>query len=285
MGITLPCGHEAVTTDQAHYCSYLRLHELLQLQPTGDQTRHPDEHLFVSTHQAFEIWFKQLLFDMQRLIAALDRDNTGLATWLTRRITRITALFTPMIQILDTMAPSDFFTFRPYLSPASGTESQQFRAIEILAGLRDPAYRHFLETPIETDPNGNQTCLWTDWLRTLWESRSLHDAVMDLFRRRGVTPADIYTSAPLPNPNADLFLLAEELLDFDETFALWRTAHARVAERAIGPDIPGTSHTTGVRYLDYTAARSRFFPELWHARTTLWERMGDAPHEPATRRG
>jgi tryptophan 2,3-dioxygenase len=284
MGITLPCGHEVVTADQVHYCNYLRLAELLRLQPTADQTHHPDEHLFVSTHQAFEIWFKEVLFEVPRIITALDASDIGLAIWLVRRITHIVTLFTPMVQILETMAPGDFFAFRAHLAPGSGTESQQFREIEILAGLRDPAYRRYLETPIEADPAGNQTLLWTARLQALWENRSLNDALMDLLQRRGVTAVDIYTVAPTPNPHADLFLLAEALLDFDETFGLWRTAHARMAERAIGTDVQGTGHTSGVRYLDHAAGRPHFFPALWQARTTLWERLGHAP-ELASQRG
>ncbi|HBY95675.1 MAG: tryptophan 2,3-dioxygenase family protein [Ardenticatenaceae bacterium] len=272
MPVKLACGHEVVDEHQTHYCRYLRLKELLQLQPRTDELRHPDEHLFVSTHQTFEIWFKQVLFDLPRIIAALDADNVGLATWLAKRITRISALFTPMIQVLESMAPSDFFAFRPFLAPASGTESEQFRAIEILAGLRDPAYLRYLQMPLDESPEGNQVYLWTERLHTLWESRSVNDALMDLLERRGTSPADIYTVAPAPNPNFDLFLLAEALLDFDETFTLWRTAHARMAERALGADIKGTGHTSGVRYLDYAATRPHFFPALWKARTVLWER-------------
>lgn len=273
MPVKLPCGHEVVTADQTHYCEYLRLNELLRLQPSSDELHHPDEHLFVCTHQTFEIWFKQLLFDLPRIIAALDADNVGLATWLSKRIARIAALFTPMIQVLESMAPSDFFAFRAHLAPASGTESEQFRAIEILAGLRDPAYLRYLQMPLAEDPEGNQTFMWTERLRRLWESRSVNDALMDLLERRGVTAADIYTVAPTPNPNSDLFLLAEALLDFDEIMTLWRTAHARMAERALGADIKGTGHTSGVRYLDYAATRPHFFPQLWKARTVLWERQ------------
>lgn len=285
MPVRLACGHEVVDARQTHYCDYLRLDELLRLQPRDDELHHPDEHLFVSTHQTFEIWFKQILFDLPRIIAALNADDVGLATWLARRITRISALFTPMIQVLESMAPSDFFAFRPYLAPASGTESEQFRAIEILAGLRDPAYLRYLQMPLADDPEGNQTFMWTERLRTLWESRSVNDALMDLLERRGVTPADIYTVAPEPNLHFDLFLLAETLLDFDETFTLWRVAHARMAERALGPDIKGTGHTSGVRYLDYAATRPHFFPALWKARTALWARQEGLQQEGSQVKG
>lgn len=276
MTTKLPCGHEVVAPQQTHYCTYLRLPELLRLQPTGDELQHPDEHLFVSVHQTFEIWFKQILFELQRIIAALDGDDVGLGIWLTQRVTQIAALFGPMIRILESMAPSDFFAFRGHLSPASGTESTQFREIEILAGLRDPAYQRYLQMPIEEGPDNNATYLWTPRLCQLWESRSLNDALTDLLRRRDVTAADLYTVAPVPNPHFDLFLLAEALLSFDETFAIWRSAHARMAERTIGHDVKGTGHTSGVRYLDHAAARPRFFPALWQARTTLWERLGSA---------
>ncbi|HLY31995.1 MAG TPA: tryptophan 2,3-dioxygenase family protein, partial [Ktedonobacterales bacterium] len=140
MSVKLPCGHTVVDANQTHYCAYLRLDGLLSQQPADDELQHPDERLFITTHQAFELWFRQILFDMRHSIAALDADNIGLAISLTQRMTRIVGLFAPMLHIIETMAPSDFLVFRSALAPASGSESQQFRELELLAGLRDPAY-------------------------------------------------------------------------------------------------------------------------------------------------
>lgn len=277
MAYILACGHQVAHQDQPHYCDYLRLNELLNLQPAAEQLRHPDEHLFVTVHQSSEIWFKQILFELPRCIDALDTDNVGLAIWLVRRINRIAALLPPMLQLLDTMAPSDFFTFRSSLSPASGAESQQFREIELVVGVRDDAYRERLAVACE---NEAATGLWTERLNTLWNSRSLRTALHDFFERRDLTPDRIYVVAPQPNPNAEIFLLVEELLDFDEAMMRWRSMHVRIAERAIGPMLAGTGRSAGVSYLEAGSTTRRFFPELWQLRTRLWEARATFAQQP-----
>ena len=270
----LACGHVVGDPAQTHYCEYLRLGELLDLQPDWDEVRHPDEHLFVVTHQSFELWFTQLRFDLRRIIEALDADDVSLATWLVGRCSDVVRMFSPMMRTLETMAPSDFFAFRELLEPASGTESSQWHEVELLAGLRDENFRRFLETEPSGDPSkGVPSRLWTDALERLWDAPSVASALHDLLERRGVEAADVYVVAPRENPNGDLFLLAEALLGFDEEFRIWRFAHARTAQRAIGPDTKGTGHTSGVSYLDRIAThRADFFPELWQARERLWER-------------
>jgi tryptophan 2,3-dioxygenase len=277
---TLPCGHGVNNPEQLHYCSYLRLDELLRLQPEAERLRHPDEHLFVVTHQAFELWFTQLRFDLRRVIDALERDDVGLATWLTHRCTAVARLLSPVMRVLESMTPSDFYAFRAHLVPASGGESWQWHEVELLAGAREEAFRRYLEAEIAPDPAGSpQAFLWTERLARLWEEPSVASACQALFRRRGVEPADVYQVAPAHNPHADLALLAEALLDFDEEVRIWRFVHARTAERTIGPDAEGTGHTTGVRYLERMAThRASFFPFLWKARGDLWERqLGSAP--------
>lgn len=272
---TLPCGHRVNNPAQTHYCSYLRLDELLRLQPTVEQVRHPDEHLFIVTHQTFELWFTQLRWDLERIIAALQRNDVGRATWLAHRCTAIVRMFSPMMRTLESMTPSDFFAFRAHLSPASGTESGQWHEIELLAGAREDAFRRYLESELSEDrTTGPQAYLWTDRLSALWKQPSVASVCEDLLARRGVAPADIYQVAPADNLHADLVLLAEALLDFDEEVKIWRFVHARTAERTVGPDTEGTGHTSGVRYLDHMALhRAPFFPFLWHARADLWERQ------------
>ena len=268
----LPCGHVVADAGQTHYCSYLRLGELLSLQPGRDELRHPDEHLFIVTHQSFELWFAQLRFDLRRVIEALRSDDVTLATWLVRRCVAVLRLFSPMMRMLETMSPSDFFAFREHLEPASGTESSQWHEVELMAGLRDENFRRFLEAE-PGEESGTPSKLWTDRLEKLWDEPSVASGLSGLLERRGVEAADLYRVAPERNPHGDLFLLAEALLEFDEEFRIWRFVHARVAQREIGPDTRGTGHTSGVSYLDYVAThRADFFPELWRARDELWER-------------
>jgi tryptophan 2,3-dioxygenase len=270
----LPCGHEVSDANQVHYCSYLRIPELTGLQPQEDQLKHHDELLFIITHQAFELWFKLLLHELAAATELLAADNAGYATWLMQRVNQIVRLLIEQIHITETMAPQDFFAFRAALSPASGTESLQYREIEIRSGLHDTArYRPALEAaPGPPGSESPQTRVLTASLAAAWEQPSLHDAFMDMLRRRGVQVEQIY--APLDRSrHHDLFLLAETLLEYDELFNLWRTHHRAMVERALSGATKGTGHTTGVRYLDRTLTYPHFFPELWDARATLWQQI------------
>lgn len=277
-GHLLPCGHRVRDPEQVHYCSYLRLDELLRLQPTPEQVRHPDEHLFVVTHQSFELWFSQLRWELRRIIAALEDDDVGFATRLAQRCTAILRMLSPMMRVLEGMTPTDFYAFRAHLAPASGSESGQWHEVELLAGAREERFRQHLETELLEEPGqGMQSTLWTRRLAELWEAPSVASACEALLERRSVSPAEIYREREGGGSrHPELVLLAEALLDFDEEVRVWRFVHARTAERTIGPDVEGTGHTTGVRYLDAAALhREYFFPFLWKARAELWERQQD----------
>jgi tryptophan 2,3-dioxygenase len=273
----LPCGHEVSDADQVHYCSYLRVPELTGLQPPDAELKHHDELLFIITHQAFELWFKQILHELAAVITWLEADNIGYATWLLRRVGQIVRLLIEQIHIVEMMAPQDFFAFRAALSPASGTESLQYREIEIRSGLHDTArYRPALEAaPGPPGSEAPQTRVLTAGLAAAWEQPSLRDAFMGLLERRNVSIEQVY--APLDRSgHHDLFLLAEALLEYDELFSLWRTHHRVMVERALSGTTKGTGHTTGVRYLERTLAYPHFFPELWDARATLWQQVGES---------
>jgi tryptophan 2,3-dioxygenase len=253
------------------------LADLCHLQPQEDQLKHHDELLFIITHQAFELWFKQILNELSSATKLLEADNVGYATWLMRRVNQIVRLLIEQIHITETMAPQDFFAFRAALSPASGTESLQYREIEIRSGLRDTTrYRPALEAvPGLPGSEAPQTRILTASLAAAWEQPSLHDAFMGLLNRRSVAVEQVY--APLDRSrHHDLFLLAETLLEYDELFNLWRTHHRAMVERALSGATKGTGHTTGVRYLDRTLTYPHFFPELWDARATLWQQLGEA---------
>jgi tryptophan 2,3-dioxygenase len=268
----LPCGHDVVDENQLHYCTYLQLDRILSAQPDPGALRHHDELLFIITHQSFELWFKLALHEVDAIIALLQRDEVTYATWLVRRVVTIFRTINPMMSALESMSPPDFFEFREALAPASGTESIQFRELEIASGLRDPHFRKFLETPADPAPERLKTRQWTERLAERWEQPSLHSAFIDLLRRRGVTPAGLYRPSHVPNPHADLLQLAEALLDYEEVFLLQRFLHARLAERHLG-HVRGTGMTSGVAYLDAAVHRPRFFPELWEARAEVWEQM------------
>ena len=134
-------------------CEYLHLESLLHLQPDPEELRHHDELLFIITHQSFELWFKLALHEIDAAIGLLDQDRVEHATALVRRTAEIFKLAMPMMALLERMTPPDFFEFRAALSPASGTESIQFREIEIASGLRDAQYRRLLELPPDPRPD------------------------------------------------------------------------------------------------------------------------------------
>ena len=272
---TLPCGHAVRDPAQTHYCTYLRLPELLALQPAPERVHHPDEHLFVVTHQSFELWFTQLRADLPRVIEALDRGDLGLATWLVQRCTAVVRMFSPMMRVLETMTLGGFYAFRNHLVPASGGESGQWHEIEILSGAREPEFRRYLEAEVHPDPGSvPHSRLWTARLAELWEAPSVATAAEAAFRRRDMSPAEAYAQSHAGGGQWDLVHLAEALLDYDEEVRCWRFVHARTAERTIGAEVEGTAATTGVRYLERMAThRASFFPFLWNARAELWERV------------
>jgi tryptophan 2,3-dioxygenase len=238
--------------------------------------RHPEEHLFVVTHQAFELWFTQLRVDLPRIIQALDADDLAMAAWLAQRCTGIMRMFSPMMRMLETMTLGGFYAFRHHLVPASGGESGQWHEIEILSGAREPEFRRYLQSEINPEPSsGPHSRLWTDRLAEMWEQPSVASAAEAVFARRGVSAAQAYEAAHQGGGHGDLVALAEALLDYDEEVRVWRFTHARTVERTMGPDVPGTAGSSGTRFLERMAIhRQSFFPFLWQARGELWERTG-----------
>ncbi len=235
------------------YGSYLKVPELLQLQQ-GLSHEH-DELLFIVAHQAYELWFKVLLHELEAARGRIDADDIFFARHHLRRVYVIERLLVEQIEVLETMSPQDFLAFRSQLAPASGFQSVQFREIEFLSGLKDEKYVARLEaTPEEMSR-----------LRLRLEEPSVADAFHALVERRG-SPSllEIFRDR---ERYGDLFDLCEALLDHDETFAHWRSRHVLMVERQIGSK-PGTGGSSGAQYLRSTLGK-RFYPELWAVRTEL----------------
>ncbi len=289
------------------YAGWLALETLLELQEgvkggwcaAGDAPQEfwlpdavsPDENMFIIVHQCFELWFKAILNLVDRAIPALRDDLVDEATRLLRRAVLIQRLLVPQIQIPATMLPLDFMRFRARtrdhagtvqatgLAPASGTESYQFREIEIVCGLRDDAvFQKYLEGSDKLPVR-----LLTPRQRERLRETSLPEAFREAVRRRGIARYDeLFTPADIPNPHLDLALLADTLLEFDEFFRLWRLNHVSMVEKMIGAKM-GTgflgvaylAETTGLvrqtenRIFDELQVRPRFFEELWETRTRL----------------
>lgn len=245
-------GYQDESGRRLNYGSYLHIPELLSLQ-AGLTDAH-DELLFIIAHQAYELWFKELIHELEAVRSAIDRDDLARARHYLQRVKVVEALLVEQVGVLETMAPHDFLAFRSELAPASGFQSTQFREIEFLSGLKDAGY---LKT-LQSLPDDHAR------LQRRQAEPSLRDAYHALLARRGLAVIDIYRDAPT---HADLYGLSEGLLDHDEGFSLWRSRHVHMVERQIG-DKPGTGGSTGVRYLQSTLGK-RFFPELWQVRSQL----------------
>ncbi|MGC2131363.1 MAG: tryptophan 2,3-dioxygenase family protein [Candidatus Aquilonibacter sp.] len=250
--------------DRLSYGSYLKVNELLDLQAPLSRPEHHDEMLFIIIHQVYELWFKQLKHELEATIEALDRDELLRVSKYFRRVHTIQRLLESQVDVLETMTPQEFNAFRDNLNPASGFQSIQFREIEFLCGVRRT------ETLAHIVMDDAQRAR----LHALLESPSLYDHVKALLARRGFASEAgaplieslriIYTNA---EANYDLYLLLEDLIEFDERFLLWRGRHVRMVERMIGQRT-GTGGSSGAQYLQGTLVH-RFFPELWDVRSYL----------------
>jgi tryptophan 2,3-dioxygenase len=253
-------------SERLSYGSYLKVDELLGLQQPLSRPEHHDELLFIVIHQVYELWFKQLLHELEAAIAALDRDELLRVAKYFRRVHTIQRLLEQQIDVLETMTPQEFNAFRDHLNPASGFQSIQFREMEFLCGVRRAETLAHIEADAEQHAR----------LQRRLDEPSLYDHVKALLSRRGFavgSSAEIVESFRRiyeeSEKSYDLYLLLEDLIEFDERFLLWRGRHVRMVERMIGAR-RGTGGSPGASYLQGTLVH-RFFPELWEVRTQLGE--------------
>jgi tryptophan 2,3-dioxygenase len=246
------------------YGSYLKVNELLSLQQPLSQPPHHDEMLFIIIHQVYELWFKQMLHEIEGAMAAMDRDDLLRVAKQFRRIHAIQRLLEQQVDVLETMTPQEFNQFRDNLNPASGFQSIQFREVEFVCGVRRTEVLQYIELD--------------DAQRARLERRlqepSLYEHAKAVLQRRGfavdTSEALIESFRRIYTDEAayyDLYLLLEDLIEFDERFLLWRGRHVRMVERMIGHK-QGTGGSSGAEYLARTLSY-RFFPELWEVRTVL----------------
>ncbi len=251
-------------TPRLSYGSYLNVEGLLSLQKPLSQPEHHDEMLFIIIHQVYELWFKQLLHEVDASVRALDRDDVLRVAKHFRRIHAIQRILEQQVDVLETMTPQEFNQFRDNLNPASGFQSIQFRELEFACGIRRPDVLKY----VEMDDAARRR------LERRLKEPSLYDHVKGLLRRRGfaVDSHDelvesfrrIYSDE---ERYYDLHLLLEDLIEFDERLLLWRGRHVRMVERMIGRK-QGTGGSAGVDYLARTL-ENRMFAELWDVRTLL----------------
>ena len=241
--------------EEVNYPDYLALGELLDLQRLRSTPEHPDELLFIVVHQASELWFKVIIQQLHALITQLRAGDAELALWHVQRINTLMRIVAEQLSSLDTLPPQRFMQFRSFLGTSSGQQSQQFRVIGALSGMRDDAFVQVLKTA-GTIPPALQDAL---------DAPRLEDLFVELAANRGKTLESLYTG-PGPDP---LFFLAEALLEYDQAFQRWRFLHVQLVERIIGPGTGGSGGTLGAQFLARSVSQ-RFFPVLWAVRATLF---------------
>ena len=243
------------------YNKYLRVQDLINLQDCLSDPAHHDELLFITVHQAYELWFKQVLHEIDAAIQFLSEDRLPPATRAINRVVDIEKLLVNQIHILESMTPISFLAFRDQLNPASGFQSMQFREIEFSSGLKDERIlREFRNDPFASER-----------LQLRMDRPSLADAFYKMLERRGFDvskPAQaILEILTHFESRYEEFQLAEALMEHDEYFSLWRSHHIKMVERMVGAK-RGTGGSEGIGYLKTTLDK-KFFPELWEARTYL----------------
>ncbi len=267
------------------YGEYLGLDELLDLQRLVSKPRQHDEVLFLIAHQAYELWFKLMLNELETAISHMLADNLAEATRLIRRVVPVQRVLIEQLEILETIRPTDFLKFRSILHPASGFQSLQFRELEFISGQKDERY---LNLHIGNERDYEQ-------LLKRWEAPTLWDGFRTVLEERGFDVGrkakgneeanfELEVEASLKifteSKYSHVAELAEVMLEYDKYFQLWRSHHIMMVERVIGGR-PGTGEKivkkimgpasfrpSGVSYLQTTMGK-RFFPALWAARTRI----------------
>lgn len=257
------------------YAGYLGLDRLLSAQhPTTD--RH-DELLFIVIHQTKELWLKEIIHEVQLAKRLVRSGEVEPAYKALARVSRIQTIMTLSWDVLATMTPADYLSFRGGLGTSSGFQSWQFRTLEYLLGLKDASFLAFQD---------EGTAAMAE-LKGALEAPSLYDDAISQLAAHGLeVPADVLnrdvTQPYAPSPAVEdawlavyrdtkryweLYQLAEKLVDLDDALLTWRHKHILTVERIIGGK-RGTGGTEGASYLQRTLQR-RGFPELWTLRTRL----------------
>lgn len=253
------------------YNSYLRVDELTSLQTCLSDGPEHDELLFITIHQTYELWFKQVLHECDKMISLLNIDELVKAQHTLKRILKIFKTLVQQLDILETMTPLEFTSFREFLGMSSGFQSSQFRELEFLLGKKNPLHLErsrgdkIAYSRLSGRYNGNS--MWMVFLQFL-DRKGFNVPSEELNKSPTIATekndrvqlllVDIYRHHP------DLAGLCESLVDLDEGLQEWRYRHLKMVQRTIGAKM-GTGGSTGVEYLMSTVL-TPVFPDLWEIR-------------------
>ena len=260
---------EAVT-----YGQYLKLDELLSLQRPRERVEH-DEMLFIIIHQVYELWFKEVIHELDYACKLLAEEGDAVRAQHTlSRVLKIMKVLVAQLDVLETMTPTEFLTFRERLDKASGFQSDQFRALEFLLGRKS-------RSAVERFEEGSRA---REALERRWNAPTLWDAFLRYLAGEGYpVPADqlerdptaaVQPSTGLQDVLVDIYRndpknaqLSEHFVDLDEGVQEWRYRHVKMVERTIGSKT-GTGGSAGSAYL-HTTLHHALFPDLWEIRSRL----------------
>jgi tryptophan 2,3-dioxygenase len=256
------------------YSSYLRVDDLLELQkPRSDGPEH-DELLFIVIHQVYELWFKEILHEIDRVMQLLEGSETYRAQHTLKRILTILKVLVAQLDILETMTPLEFLSFRARLEAASGFQSDQFRQLEFVLGRKSrSAIERFAaggraHTALER--RFGQPTLWDAFLRYLSrEGYAIPETALTRDVTQPIEPSDaiqqVLVDVYRRDPKNSEF--CERMVDLDEGVQEWRYRHVKMVERTIGVKM-GTGGSAGAAYLQTTVG-TPLFPDLWAIRARL----------------
>ena len=255
------------------YNSYLRVDELLALQQPRSEGPEHDELLFIVIHQVYELWFKEILHELDHVRALLDVNDAHRAQHTLKRVLTILKVLVAQLDILETMTPLEFQSFRQRLEEASGFQSDQFRQLEFVLGRRS-------EQALDRFPAGSRAraalvirlrepSLWASFLAYLArEGYAVPDQLLAAEPTAPVEPSPALQQVLVGvyKTDAKNSEMCERLVDLDEGVQEWRYRHMKMVERTIGTRA-GTGGSTGAAYLRTTIAPA--FPDLWAIRSQL----------------
>ncbi len=265
------------TDSRIDYESYIKVRELVDLQKPESSPVVHDEFLFIITHQAYELWFRMMTIEVQKLSVDIEQDKLSSFHDSIVRLVKIQKLLNQQLDILETMTAHEFNIFRDHLRPASGFQSDQFRLLEIRFGLRKKSVMKYFESKkkihdafLNAIQQPSVYDLWTGYLARLGfqvpedvanrnyreeyaGNNKMQETILEIYKKR----SEYYP----------LVQAMEAMIDFDESFALWRYRHVLMVQRMIGVH-RGTGGSSGYQYLSTTLSL-RFFTDLWQVRNLL----------------
>lgn len=246
------------------YNKYLKVPQLIELQETLSEPASHDELLFIIIHQTYELWFKQILHELDATVEWINEGRLFRANHSLRGVVSIERILVTQIHILESMAPIGFLEFRDKLNPASGFQSMQFRELEFLSGAKDERILNAFKDDEFEFGRLSKRFAEPSLADTFWAYVERNGLAASTNEERVAATVEILTH---PEKYAELYNMQDLLIEHDELIVSWRYNHIQMVERMLGMK-RGTGGSDGVGYLMSTITK-KFFPELWEARTHL----------------